>query len=235
MKYRKTALLLGFIILSSACKDVIFNNPLDPDASKEALRLIQVFSTAVSGRGDLAFDGEKIWKISEQGTLFALDMESGITIRSIPFISGSGLAFLQDTFYICDGSNVMQTLDPLSGDLLNQVSTVDLYPLYIAVLDDELILYDQRSSGFLIFNPGTGERERIFQVSGLSPGGIETFRGGILLTDVNTDSIYHFSLAGDVISVYRSPAAGITGITVDDRDYIYLFTLDGQVYKVTLP
>jgi outer membrane protein assembly factor BamB len=233
--FPKTVLVLAFITLFSTCKDVVFNNPLDPNASKEALRLIQVLKSGVSGKGDLAFDGEKIWKISDNGNLYALDMESGLTIRTIPSVYGSGLGFLQDTIYVCDGSNILQTLDPLSGDLLNQVSTTDLYPAYIAIAEGKLLLYDRRSASFLTFEPDTGEAERLFQVSGLSPGGIETFRGGILLTDTNTDSIYYFSYTGGVINVYRSPAAGITGITVDDRDYIYLFTLDGHIYKVTLP
>ena len=52
---------------------------------------------------------------------------------------------------------------------------------------------------------------------------------------MNTDTIYRFTLSGDVINVFSSPAPGVGGLTVDTSDYVYLFMLDGKIYKVSLP
>ena len=52
MKSGKIILISVFIILFNACKDVIFNNPLDPGASKAQFQVIKVISTPVYGPGD---------------------------------------------------------------------------------------------------------------------------------------------------------------------------------------
>ena len=72
---------LAFLLLNS-CKDIVFNNPLDPDASAEAVQIIKVITTSLSGKGDICFDGEKFWKIENYGSLNAFDMESGTIIRT---------------------------------------------------------------------------------------------------------------------------------------------------------
>jgi len=232
---RKTVLLLACIILFDGCKDIVFDNPLDPDASQAALRVLKVVTTDVTGSGDLAFDGEKLWKVTPTGVLYALDMETGLVIRSFSTDGASGVAFLRDILYLCRDTNQIWVVEPLSGDSLTQISTVELVPRYLAVLEGDLLVFDSRSNGFFKYNPDEGEREFLFKVSGVAAGGIAVFRGGILVAETSTDSVYHYSLAGDVISAYRSPASGINGITVDFQDNIYLFTANGSIYKVSLP
>ncbi len=235
MKFQKIILLWACIILFNNCKDVVFNNPLDPDASTDSLRVLKVIGTNITGSGDLTFDGEKLWRVTESGRLYALDMETGLVIRSLLSEGTSGVAFLQNIIYLCGNSNQIWTVEPLSGDPLTQISTVELVPLYLAALDDGLLVFDSRTNGFFRYDPELGERDYLFKVSGMAAGGIAVFKGGILATETSTDSVYHFSLAGDLIAAYRSPASGVGGITVDYRDNIYLFTTDGSIYKVSLP
>jgi outer membrane protein assembly factor BamB len=228
-------LLSACIILFNSCKDVVFNNPLDPDASRAALRVLKVMDTTIAGAGDLAFDGEKLWRVSESGRLYALDMETGLVIRSLLTEGTSGVAFLQNIIYLSNDTNRMWAIEPLSGDSLTQISTVELVPRYLAALDFDLLVFDSRSNGFFRYDPERGDSDFLFKVSGMAAGGITVFKGGVLVTETTTDSVYHFTLGGDLVSAYRSPASGICGVTVDYRDNIYLLTTDGAIYKVSLP
>jgi len=233
--------LFSIIILAivTSCKDIAFNNPLDPNASKEVLKIIRVIETQLGGRGDAAFDGEKFWKIDLYGGLTALDRESGTMIRSFFAVPGTGVSFFRNVIYLCNGQgeNILYTVDPLSGDILDRISTRDIYPGYLAAseADDRLIIYDVRSAGIFRYDPETGAATRLFAASGMSVGGIEVYKGGLLITDMNTDAIYLFAMNGAVINVFLSPAPGIGGVAVDSSDYIYLFMMDGKIYKVSLP
>ena len=235
MNFPKIVLLLACIILFNNCKDVLFNNPLDPDASRDALRVLKVVDTTIAGAGDLAYDGEKLWRISETGRLYALDVETGLVIRSLLTEGASGVAFLQDIIYLSNDTNRMWAIEPLSGDLLTQISTVELVPRYLAPLDFALLVFDSRSNGFFRYDPELGRRDFLFKVSGMAPGGIAVFKGGVLVTETATDSVYHFTMGGDLVAAYRSPASGVCGVTVDYRDNIFLLTTDGAIYKVSLP
>jgi hypothetical protein len=235
VKLKTIVFVLGFIILSESCKDVIFNNPLDPNASLETPQIVKIISTGLSGTGDINYDGEKCWKINNYGSLNAFDVESGVIIRTISTVPGTGLATLQDKLYICGESNIISSYDPLSGDLIDRISTGDLYPKFLSPMDDRLLLYDLRSLGFYEYEPESGNATPLFQLSGVDIGGMEFFQGGVLFTDVNANSIYYYSLEGEMVNVYLSPATATTGITVDDSGYLYLFSLNGQVYKVSLP
>jgi len=240
VKQVKTVSILIFTILFSlcySCKNVVFDNPLDPNASKAVVDIIKVMETVLVGRGDLAFDGEKLWKIDNSGFLTAIDRESGIVIRSFSSSPGTGISFLKDKLYICNarGENTLITVDPLSGDILNRISMREIYPGYLANDGDQLIIYDTRSSGVYSYDPETRDSIRLFELSGLNIGGIAVYKGGLIVSDMNTDTIYHFSLSGAALSAFTSPASGIGGIAVDSGDYIYLFMLDGKIYKVSLP
>jgi outer membrane protein assembly factor BamB len=246
VKWVKTISLSVFIIVFSGliglqgCKDIIFNNPLDPDASKDVVQVIRVIETSLSGLGDIAFDGEKFWKIDRSGILTAFDRETGIVIRSFSVEPGSGVGFFNDLIYFCSGyggqeENILYTVDPLSGDILNRLPTRELYPRVLTAVDNGLVLFDVRSSGIFAYDPETGDSFRLFEVSGINIGGIAAYKGGLLITDMNTDSIYRFSLSGEVLTVFSSPASGIGGIAADYSDYVYIFMLDGKVYKVSLP
>ncbi len=236
---RPGILLLFFLVLISAnsCKDIVFNNPLDPDASKDVVKVIKVIDSPLSGIGDIAYDGEKFWKINPFGNLTAIDRESGTVIRSFFTTGGTGVSFFKESIYQCgsDEGNILVIIDPLSGDTLNRVSTRDLYPVFLVSSGPRLILYDKRSSGIFDYDPESGDANRLFEISGLNIGGIALYKGSLLLSDMNSDSLYRFALTGDVLEVYSSPAAGIGGLAVDESDYVYIFTLDGKIYKVSLP
>jgi len=235
VKLKTIVLVLVCIFLFSTCKDVIFNNPLDPDASRELLKIIKNISTDLSGEGDITNDGEKLWKINSVGGVYAFDIESGVIIRSISGITGTGICLVEDRLFICDGSNILYSYDSLSGDLLDQISTTDIYPAFLSSFNGLIFLFDLRSSSFFQYDPITGSSEQLFQVTGFEVGGVEIFREGILFSDRNTNTIYYYSMEGEMINMYLSPATSTQGLTVDSSDYIYLLTLDGQLYKVSLP
>jgi len=231
------SLVVICLLVLTGCKDIAFNNPLDPNASRDVLRIIRVMQTQLSGEGDICFDGEKLWKIDLMGNLSAIDRESGVIIRSFSAVGGTGVGFLYDRVYICNGEreNLLYTIDPLSGDVLERYSTQNLYPLLITQAGGNLLLFDLRSEGIFQYTPETGQAQRLFELSGITPGGMAVYRDGLLVTDKTTDIVYYFALNGDVRDVFSSPATGIGGIAVDSSNYIYLFMLDGNIYKVSLP
>jgi len=219
----------------NGCRDVVFNNPLDPDASRTNLTIQRVFSTFLSGPGDICFDGEKIWKAGAGGSISAFDTESGTTIRSFVLTPATGIAFLDRRLYLCGEKNEIDVFDPMSGILITRISTSRIYPRLLAARENDLLLFDSRSESIFSLNPESGEITRLFQLSGLAAGGMEFFEGSLLITDSAGDTLYRFTPGGDVIDVFRSPLGGITGVSKDDRGYVYLMGLDGQVAKVTLP
>ncbi len=242
MKRERIALTWVYIIVFNilflnGCKDIVFNNPLDPNATKEAVKVIQVLDTSLRGEGDIAFDGEKFWKTGPSSELIAFDRESGLIIREVTATSATGVTFFNNLIYLCDGKsdNILYAVDPLSGDIINRISTRDIYPAFITTSGGKLIIYDYRSSGIVEYDLESGNSKHLFSAPGLNIGGIESYKSGLLISDMNTDSIYYFSMSGDVIKVFSSPASGISGIGVDSSSYIFLLMLDGKVYKVSLP
>jgi outer membrane protein assembly factor BamB len=229
--------ILVVLVSLSGCKDIVFNNPLDPNGSKDVLNVIRVIETSLGGVGDIAYDGEKFWKISPGGALIAFDRESGVVIRTFGVEPGTGVAFYDETIYLChnEQDNMLVLVDPLAGDILNRITTGQLFPGYITASGNRLLLYDARSSGIFRYHPETGDSNRLFEVSGFEVGGIASYKNGILITDMNTDSIYRFSLDGEVEDVFTSPASGVSGIAVDGSNNVYLFMIDGKIYKVSLP
>ncbi len=232
-----STILFSIVLGLNCCRDITFNNPLDPEASKELLQIVRIIETTLLGPGDIAFDGEKFWKINLSGHLTAIDRESGTIIRSFTTISGTGLCFFEGRIYICngEGENILYGIDTLSGDILNRMSTSALFPGFLAVFNDLLIIYDVRSAGIFEYNLETGDSNRLFDLSGINVGGLAVYRGDLLVSDINSDSIYHMSLGGDVLNVFSSPVSGISGLAVDNLDYIYLIMMDGKIYKVSLP
>lgn len=183
------------------------------------------------------YDGEKFWKIDDFGNLTALDRESGTVIRSFSAEPGTGVAFFRDVIYFCnaDGGNILNTLDPLSGDIINRIPTTDISPAFLSSSNDQLVVYDLRSAGIFYYEPDSGVSQRLFGVAGLDIGGIAAYKDGILISDMNTDSIYRFTWNGEVKQVFSSPVSGIGGIAVDESNYVYIFILEGKLYKVSLP
>ena len=230
-----SASALGVVSIFNGCRDVVFNNPLDPDASRANLTIQRVFATSLSGPGDICFDGEKIWKTESGGRTTAFDMESGTIIRSFQLDPATGPGFLDRLLYLSGEDNQVRVYDPLSGALINRISTSEVYPRLLAARETDLLLFDSRSENLFSLNPETLELRRLFQLSGLVTGGMEWFEGSLLITDSASDTLFRLTAEGDVMDVYRSPLAGVTGICKDDRGYIYLMGLDGQVAKVTLP
>lgn len=214
---------------------MVFNNPLDPDASRTNLTIQRVFATLLSGPGDICFDGEKIWKAGAGGSIGAFDTESGTTIRSFVLTPATGIAFLDRRLYLCGEENQIHVFDPLSGVLITRISTSRIYPRLLTARDNDLLLFDSRSESIFSLNPESGEMTRQFQLSGLATGGMEFVEGSLLIADAASDTLYRFALDGTVIDVFRSPLTGLTGVCKDDRGYVYLMGLDGQVAKVTLP
>jgi hypothetical protein len=222
-------------LLFNACRDITFNNPLDPDASRANLTIQNVFSTQVSGPGDICFDGEKIWKASDRGNATAFDTESGATIRSFLFAPSNGIAFLNRRLYLCGQENQINVFDPLSGTLITRISTAEIYPRLLAAGMDELLVFDSRSESVFTLDPESLEIRRLFQLPGLETGGMEFFGDSLLVSDLSSNALYRLTLAGSVEDVFRSPLESTAGVCKDDRGFLYLMSLNGQVAKVTLP
>ncbi len=233
MKLKIIVLILVYIAIFNSCRDISFNNPLDPNASKESAKLIKIIDTTVSGIGDIDYKDGKIWKTTLSGT-YMIDVESGTIIRSISGKSGNGIALFEGRLYICNGDNNIQVYDSLSGELVKQILTSDIYPQYCCFLEDKLIVFDNRSKSIFSLDIETGDSIRLFEVSGIDLSGLCTYNGGLLVANDQTDSIYSFSMGGEILNVFRSPATDIAGITSDDN-IIYISNINGQIYKVSLP
>jgi len=235
VRLRITVLVLVSIINFNSCRDISFNNPLDPNASKESAKLIKIIDTSVSGKGDIDYDSGKIWKVSEYGSVFLLDIESGMIIRTLNVSAGSGIAQKDGKVYICKEENSIKIFDSLSEELLKQVLTADIYPEFCTFVDENFIVFDTKSNSIFSVNSVNGASQRLFELSGVTVSGISAYKGGLLIADNVTDTIYSYSISGDILNVYRSPANDIVGITEDDNGYIYIYNNDGQIYKVSLP
>lgn len=235
MKLRIIVLVLASITVFSSCRDISFNNPLDPNASKETAKLIKIINTPVSGIGDIDYDDGKVWKMTQYGSLYLLDIESGMIIREIKINGGNGIAQNNGKLYVCKKENSVKIFDSLSEELLKQLLTADIYPEFCAFVDDAFIVYDIRSNSIFSVNIENGDSIRLFELSGIGVAGICEYKGGVLIADDQTDVIYSYSINGKILNVYRSPASEISGIAVDNNDNIYIFNTDGRIYKVSLP
>ena len=229
--------MLGLVFICSGCRDVVFNNPLDPDAARADLKIVKTFVTALSGEGDIAHDGEKIWKADRSGRIAAFDPLSGFTIRSLQLRSSSGIAYHDQLLYLAvQNQNALESYDPLSGALVKIHSTGQYYFQYLASTGSELIAYDSRTSSLFLYQPDSGEVSPLFPLSGFRPGGMAFCDGRIVISELNSNTVYFFDIDGQVSNIYNSPVQSMSGITVDPASLtLCLFTINGDVYLVTVP
>ena len=192
MKLKKIIYLLVFIIFFSSCKDIIFNNPLDPNASKGVLKTVKIITTNVTGDGDLCYDGEKLWKISPFGRLVALDIDSGAKIREFSGFGGDGADYYNEKIYISSGYDYLTLVNVLSGDLEQNLLTSNTYFKFIAFKDGKIIGFDTKSSYFIEFNLETYEKKKLFRLTGFNIGGISVYGDDLIITEKDSDSVYLF-------------------------------------------
>ncbi len=231
---KKAVLIFVLILAFSGCRDVIFDNPLDPNVSRLEVKIMKIMDTKLSGNGDLCFDGEKLWFASQDGTLYALDNESGQVLREIP-VGGntSGVTFFEGLLYASLAEGRILLVDPLSGEVVNERPLRDKLPLFITNDGNRLIIYDSRSQGIYYYNDD-GSFEEILKIPGFQPSGIEYWNDRIVIVERGNLSIYLFKLDGQVDKVYSSPTNYPGGITRDSTGYFYLFSTDGKIYKLSL-
>jgi outer membrane protein assembly factor BamB len=226
---------LAFIISFSSCKDIIFNNPLDPNASKGVMKTIKIITTDYIGAGDICYDGEKIWKISPSGKLIAFDTESGTKIRELTSSGGLGIDYYKDKLYTCSGDDYLSLINVLSGDLEQNLLTSNIYYKFIIINDNKIIGFDTKSSYFIELNLDSFEKKQLFKLTGFNMGGISMFGSDIIITEKDSNSVYIFDTNGKVKGVYSVPSSGVEGVAVDNGFNIYLSFSDGKIYKVILP
>ncbi len=233
---KKILLPLVLVILFSSCRDVIFDNPFDPEVSKLEVKVLKVVSTEIRGNGDLCFDGEKIWFSSSDGSLYAVEPESGTVLREIP-IGGipTGLTFFQGLLYVSFGDEGdIVLIDPLAETIINEMPIGERLPYLITNDGNLLIIYDRRTEAIYTFNQDTGEFQFLFKITGFAPSGMEYSNGDIVIVERNNLSIYVFSLSGEILKSYNSPTNYPGGIAYDPSGYFYLFSTDGKIYKISL-
>ncbi len=233
---KKTALPFLFLILFSSCRDIVFDNPFDPNLSKLQVKILKVVDTTLKGNGDLCWDGEKLWFASENGTLYALEPESATVLREIP-VGGmpSGITFLQGLLYVSFGADGdLITVDPVSETVINEMPMGDRLPQLITTDGNLLFIYDSRTESIYSFNQETGEFSFLFKITGFRPSGMEYSGGNIVLVERTNLSIYVISLSGEIQKTYDSPTNYPGGITVDGMGNFYLISTDGKLYKISL-
>ncbi len=227
---------MAFLILFSGCKDVIFDNPFDPEVSKLQVKVLKVVNTEIRGNGDLCFDGEKLWFSSSDGSLYAVEPESGVVLREVP-IGGmpTGITFFQGLLYVSFGDEGdLVTVDPLSETIINEMPIGERLPYLITNDGSLLIIYDRRTEALYTFDTETGQFQFLFKITGFNPSGMEYVNGNLVIVERNNLSIYVFSLNGDILKNYNSPTSYPGGIAYDPSGYFYLLSTDGKIYKILL-
>ncbi len=216
---------------------MVFNNPLDPDASKEELYLLHTVATSTGEEGDIEHDGEKIWKAGIDGSLSAIEPISGTIIRTLTVTPASGVAWFDRLLYVSSPqSNLLRSYDPLSGALIKTHSTGAYQLKLVTSMGNHLAAWDERSGHIVLFNPENGHIESLFNPGGVVPSGLTFYQGTLLLAEISSQSVYRFDLSGYIIGVYRSPLPGLRGICSEvDGQAIYLFTFNGTLARVSLP
>jgi len=232
---KRVIFILVFALVFSGCRDIIFDNPFDPEASKIEVKILKIMDTRLSGNGDLCFDGEKLWFASEGGTLYAIDPDSGIVTREL-YVGGtpSGITFFEGKLYVGILERSILVLDPLSGDILVEFPVGEKIPAFITNDGTSLIIYDARSSSVFEFDPDTGVFSFMFKITGFQVSGIEGWAGNIVIVERANLSIYVFRPDGEIEKAYASPTNYPGGITKDSFDNFYLFSTDGKLYKLSL-
>ena len=76
-------------------------------------------------------------------------------IRSFSTDPGTGVSFFKDKIYLCngEGENILVSIDPLSGDILNRVSTSEIHAAFLTGTNDQFLVFDVRSSGIFEYEP----------------------------------------------------------------------------------
>ena len=233
---KKAIFIFVLLTVFSGCRDVIFDNPFDPNVSRVEVKIIKIIDTTLSGNGGLCFDGEKIWLASENGIIYALDIDSGVILREI-HVGGTptGITFFKGLLYISLGQEgTILLVDPLSGDILNEIPLGDRLPYLLTNDGVLLILYDAKSQSIYSFDEQTGNLGFMFKITGFQPSGLEIWNGNLVLVERKNLSIYVFSTAGDILKNYSSPTNYPGGITRDNQNNFYLFSTDGKIYKISL-
>ncbi len=223
-------------LLTFSCRDVIFNNPLDPNASRPEVFVIKTMEVEVKGEGGLAFDGEKLWKGIESGQTYALETEAGQILKSFSLPPGlKGLAFYEGKFYISyPQERTIRVVDALSGVVIDRIIMKTASPGYLAVFEGKIVFFDESTGSFMEYDFGEKEVRKLFSAQGFEVAGVDCYQGKIMVAERASLVLYLFETDGRIFASYSLPTASPSGITVDESDFIYIFSKDGKIYKASL-
>ncbi len=220
------------IIFNQACRNVIFDNPLDPNASRPELLVVKVVDTQIRGKGGMCWDGEKLWKVGEGG-IFALEPESGQVLKSFPLGDGAvGVAFFNQNLYVAYQDGQIEVVDPVSGTELDRFSLGEVRPSYIASSKEKLFVFDELSKSLIVLTL-PGGMQPLFSLSGFECGGLEEMDGKIAFVEAASLVLYLFEEDGRIQSSYDIPPVEPSGLAWDGA-FLYLFSIDGRLYRLSL-
>ncbi len=202
------------VLVAPACKDRVFDNPLDPNPSQAAYEVVATLSTPGISPLDLTFSGEALWIADGASRIVAISEKTGSVIRTLdtPEAVG-GIAYDGADLWVASrGGREIRRLSVVTGLVIHVLTLVrgSLGP--IDAVGGKLYLADRLANAVLVVDETTATVEQTIPSPGFSLDGLFWDGSTLWILDSSLGKIFRVSARGAVLATYSSPTRSAAGM-----------------------
>jgi len=218
-----------------ACKDRIFNNPLDPDKDDTGYQIESIITLAEGLIPiDMTFSGDALWILDHFSRVYSINYNSGNIIRKLSLSESSikGIAY--------DGNNLWCINNTLSQIIqINIVNGEDLKTMglptgdyhSIDYFEDKFYIANHLNNSILIIDRETGENLGTINYPSLTTDGLAVDSNFIWTVQASTASIYRIDKIDQKEELFRSPTDSPSALCYFQGS-IWCGDNNGKIYKI---
>ena len=209
------------LLLPTACRDRLFDNPFDPDAGEAVFEVIQTLITPVSTPLGLTWDGSLLWNVDgTTNMIVGLSPANGAPVRTLasPLSGTTDAASDGSDLWICGERDTdVYKINGLNGDIQKRLSLQRGAFTACEFAQGSLWLADALSNKILRVDPETAQVLGSFDNPGTCVAGLAFDGIHFWISDPRTYSIYELDAAGNLLRKYLAPGPSPQGLAFDGR------------------
>jgi len=223
------------LLVPSACRDRLFDNPFDPNVGEVVFEVVQTLVTPISAPQGLTWDGSLLWNIDgASNTIVGLNPSNGTMVRTLksPLAGTADAAFDGADLWVCGEWDAdVYKINVLNGDIQKRLSLQRGSYTACEFAQGSLWLADALSNKILRVDPETAQILGSFDNPGTRAAGLAFDGLHFWISDPRAITIHELDVSGRILRKYLSPGPSPQGLAFDGR-FLWNSDSNGHLFQL---